>query len=141
MAIYQRASTATCGSGHAACTDAKVWEFLGAGRDDEPESLGAITLASREELDNLIFVVKLQFAAPRWPGARNDRSFSNWKSAFRGARGGSHQGFVGQRVGSHFEQRHRRAAGDESGMGELVDGEYQKLWFPFFFRELCSRDF
>jgi len=35
-------------------TDAKVWAFLGDGETDEPESLGAITLASREKLDNLI---------------------------------------------------------------------------------------
>src|SRR5438552_6210696 len=38
-------------------TDAKVWAFLGDGETDEPEALGAITLASREKLDNLIFVV------------------------------------------------------------------------------------
>src|SRR3712207_7886083 len=38
-------------------TDAKVWAFLGDGETDEPESLGAITLAAREKLDNLIFVI------------------------------------------------------------------------------------
>src|SRR3712207_7155383 len=38
-------------------TDAKVWAFLGDGETDEPEALGAITLASREKLDNLIFVI------------------------------------------------------------------------------------
>ena len=40
-------------------SDRKVWAFLGDGETDEPESLGAITLASREKLDNLIFVIQL----------------------------------------------------------------------------------
>jgi pyruvate dehydrogenase E1 component len=38
-------------------TDQKIWAFLGDGEMDEPESMGALTVASREELDNLIFVV------------------------------------------------------------------------------------
>jgi len=44
-------------------TDAKVWAFLGDGETDEPESLGAITLASRENLDNLIFVINCNCSA------------------------------------------------------------------------------
>ena len=48
----------------------KVWAFMGDGEMDEPESLGAISLAGREKLDNLIFVDQLQSAAARRAGAR-----------------------------------------------------------------------
>ena len=51
-------------------TPRKVWAFLGDGEMDEPESMGAITLASREKLDNLIFVDQLQSAAAGRSGAR-----------------------------------------------------------------------
>jgi len=105
-------------------TDAKVWAFLGDGETDEPESLGAITLASREKLDNLIFVVNCNLQRLDGRCAATDRSFKNWnlRSA---ARAGTSSSFVGQRVGSIFER-------DTEGllvkrMGELVDGEYQKL--------------
>src|SRR6202007_2148693 len=58
MAIYQaRYNRYLENRGLKPATDAKVWAFLGDGETDEPESLGAITLASRENLDNLIFVV------------------------------------------------------------------------------------
>src|SRR5579863_2119731 len=58
MAIYQaRFSRYLEDRGLKPATDAKVWAFLGDGETDEPESLGAITLAAREKLDNLIFVV------------------------------------------------------------------------------------
>jgi len=52
-------------------------------KPNEPESLGAITLASREKLDNLIFVINLQFAASRRPCARQwDRLIQELESAF-----------------------------------------------------------
>src|ERR671918_638072 len=58
MAIYQaRFNRYLEDRGLKAKTDARVWAFLGDGETDEPESLGAITLASREKLDNLIFVI------------------------------------------------------------------------------------
>src|SRR5262245_6930572 len=58
MAIYQaRFNRYLENRGLKPRTDAKVWAFLGDGETDEPESLGAITLASRERLDNLIFVI------------------------------------------------------------------------------------
>src|SRR5207253_2992958 len=58
MAIYQaRFNRYLEDRGMKPATDAKVWAFLGDGETDEPESLGAITLASREKLDNLIFVI------------------------------------------------------------------------------------
>src|SRR6201982_205576 len=58
MAIYQaRFNRYLENRGLKPATDAKVWAFLGDGETDEPESLGAITLAAREKLDTLIFVV------------------------------------------------------------------------------------
>ena len=58
MAIYQARFTRYLENrGLKPKTDAKVWAFLGDGETDEPETLGAITLASRENLDNLIFVM------------------------------------------------------------------------------------
>ena len=47
----------------------KVWAFMGDGEMDEPESLGAISLASREQLDNLIFVVNCNLQRLDGPGA------------------------------------------------------------------------
>src|ERR1700674_1944212 len=58
MAIYQaRFSCYLENRGLKPATDAKIWCYLGDGETDEPESLGALTLASREKLDNLIFVI------------------------------------------------------------------------------------
>src|SRR5208282_365458 len=63
MAIYQArflkylACRGLAGAGPAGAGDRKVWAFLGDGETDEPESLGAIAMASREKLDNLIFVI------------------------------------------------------------------------------------
>ena len=50
--------------------DSKVWAFLGDGECDEPESLGALTLAAREQLNNLIWVVNCNLQRLGWPGAR-----------------------------------------------------------------------
>jgi pyruvate dehydrogenase E1 component len=62
MAIYQaRFLSYITDRGLYKKTDRKVWAFLGDGEMDEPESKGALTLASKEELDNLIFVVNCNF--------------------------------------------------------------------------------
>src|SRR5258708_12158352 len=65
-------------------TDAKVWAFLGDGETDEPESLGAITLASREKLDNLIFVINCNLQRLDGPVPRNGQLIPQLESAFRG---------------------------------------------------------
>ena len=71
MAIYQaRFMKYMHNRGLIDMADRKVWAFLGDGEMDEPESLGAIGLAAREGLDNLIFVDQLQPAAARRAGAR-----------------------------------------------------------------------
>ena len=77
-------------------TDAKVWAFLGDGETDEPESLGAITLASREKLDNLIFVINCNLQRLDGPVRGNGQIIQELESAFRGARLERHQGAVGQ---------------------------------------------
>src|SRR6185436_117378 len=66
-------------------TDAKVWAFLGDGETDEPESLGAITLASREKLDNLIFVINCNLQRLDGPVRGNGQIIQELEAIFRGA--------------------------------------------------------
>ena len=66
-------------------TPRKVWAFLGDGETDEPESLGALTLASREKLDNLIFVVNCNLQRLDGPVRGNGSIIQELEAAFRGA--------------------------------------------------------
>jgi pyruvate dehydrogenase E1 component len=66
-------------------TDRAVWAFLGDGETDEPETLGAITLASREKLDNLIFVVNCNLQRLDGPVRGNGKIIQELEAAFRGA--------------------------------------------------------
>ncbi|RMF78232.1 MAG: pyruvate dehydrogenase (acetyl-transferring), homodimeric type, partial [Planctomycetota bacterium] len=66
-------------------SDTKVWAFLGDGEMDEPESLGAITLASREHLDNLIWVVNCNLQRLDGPVRGNGNIIMELEAAFRGA--------------------------------------------------------
>ena len=66
-------------------TPRKVWAFLGDGETDEPESLGAITLAPREKLDNLIFVVNCNLQRLDGPVRGNGQIITELEAAFRGA--------------------------------------------------------
>jgi pyruvate dehydrogenase E1 component len=63
----------------------KVWAFLGDGETDEPETLGAITLASREKLDNLIFVINCNLQRLDGPVRGNGKIIQELESIFRGA--------------------------------------------------------
>lgn len=63
----------------------KVWVFLGDGETDEPESLGAISLAAREELDNLIFVVNCNLQRLDGPVRGNGKIIQELEGGFRGA--------------------------------------------------------
>ncbi len=65
-------------------TPRKVWAFLGDGETDEPESLGALTLASREKLDNLIFVVNCNLQRLDGPVRGNGKIIQELEGAFRG---------------------------------------------------------
>ena len=66
-------------------TDRKVWAFLGDGETDEPESLGAITLASRERLDNLIFVINCNLQRLDGPVRGNGKIIQELEAVFHGA--------------------------------------------------------
>ena len=66
-------------------SDQKVWAFLGDGELDEPESLGAITLAARERLDNLIFVINCNLQRLDGPVRGNGKIIQELEAAFRGA--------------------------------------------------------
>jgi pyruvate dehydrogenase complex dehydrogenase (E1) component len=63
----------------------KVWAFLGDGEMDEPESLGAIGLAAREKLDNLIFVVNCNLQRLDGPVRGNGKIIQELEGIFRGA--------------------------------------------------------
>src|SRR5271163_4614009 len=102
----------------------KVWCFLGDGESDEPESLGALTLAARESLDNLIFVVNCNLQRLDGPVRGNGKIIQELEAAFRGA------GWNCVKViwGSDWDPL---LAADTDGrlvkrMGEVVDGQYQK---------------
>jgi pyruvate dehydrogenase E1 component len=126
MSIYQaRFNRYLENRGLKPVTDAKVWTFMGDGETDEPESLGAITLASREKLDNLIFVINCNLQRLDGPVRGNGQIIQELESAFRGA------GWNVIKVlwGSEWDPI---LAGDSEGllvkrMGATVDGEYQKL--------------
>ena len=101
----------------------KVWAFLGDGEMDEPESLGAISLASREHLDNLIFVVNCNLQRLDGPVRGNGKIIQELESVFRGA------GWNVIKViwGSNWDPLLAR---DHSGllrkrMEEVVDGQFQ----------------
>ena len=103
--------------------DRKVWAFMGDGEMDEPESLGAISLASRENLDNLIFVINCNLQRLDGPVRGNGKIIQELEAVFRGA------GWNVIKViwGSYWDPLLAR---DEHGllhkrMEEAVDGEYQ----------------
>jgi pyruvate dehydrogenase E1 component len=124
MAIYQaRFLKYLHARGLADTAPRHVWAFLGDGEMDEPESLGAISLASREKLDNLIFVVNCNLQRLDGPVRGNGKIIQELESIFRGA------GWNVIKVvwGSGWDPL---LAADKSGlllkrMEECVDGEYQ----------------
>ncbi|NBO94198.1 MAG: pyruvate dehydrogenase (acetyl-transferring), homodimeric type, partial [Planctomycetia bacterium] len=85
MAIYQaRFNRYLENRGLKTPTDQKVWAFLGDGEMDEPESMGALTLASRERLDNLVFVVNCNLQRLDGPVRGNGKIVQELEAAFRG---------------------------------------------------------
>jgi pyruvate dehydrogenase E1 component len=86
MAIYQaRFSKYLKNRGLKDSGPRKVWAFLGDGEMDEPESMGAITLASRERLDNLIFVINCNLQRLDGPVRGNGQIIQELEAAFSGA--------------------------------------------------------
>jgi pyruvate dehydrogenase E1 component len=124
MAIYQaRFLKYLHHRGLADTANRKVWAFLGDGETDEPESLGAISLAPREKLDNLIFVVNCNLQRLDGPVRGNGKIIQELEAIFRGA------GWNVIKVlwGTSWDQLIAR---DTTGillkrMEEAVDGEYQ----------------
>jgi len=105
-------------------SDRKVWAFLGDGETDEPEALGAISLAAREKLDNLIWVVNCNLQRLDGPVRGNGQIVQELEALFRGA------GWNVIKVlwGCDWDPL---LAKDSDGllakrMGEVVDGQYQK---------------
>ncbi len=124
MAIYQARFLSYLH--HRGLTDSshrKVWAFMGDGESDEPESLGAISLAGREKLDNLIFVVNCNLQRLDGPVRGNGKIIQELEGVFRGA------GWNVIKViwGSYWDPL---LATDHDGllrqrMEEACDGEYQ----------------
>jgi pyruvate dehydrogenase E1 component len=86
MSIYQaRFNRYLHARGFLSGDDPKVWAFLGDGEMDEPESLGSITLASRESLDNLIWVVNCNLQRLDGPVRGSGKIIQELEAAFRGA--------------------------------------------------------
>jgi len=111
--------------GLAKTADRKVWAFMGDGEMDEPESLGAIGMASRENLDNLIFVINCNLQRLDGPVRGNGKIIQELEADFRGA------GWNVIKViwGSYWDPLIAR---DKDGfllkrMEDAVDGEYQKF--------------
>ncbi len=124
MSIYQaRFMKYLQDRGLADTKNRKVWAFLGDGETDEPESLGAITLASREKLDNLIWVVNCNLQRLDGPVRGNGKIVQELEASFRGA------GWNVIKVlwGSYWDPL---LAKDKNGllqkrMMECVDGDFQ----------------
>src|SRR5882724_9136753 len=124
MAIYQaRFMKYLQDREHTITEGRKVWAFMGDGEMDEPESMGAIGMASREKLDNLIFVVNCNLQRLDGPVRGNGKIIQELESDFRGA------GWNVIKViwGTHWDTLLAR---DKKGilmqrMMECVDGEYQ----------------
>jgi len=104
-------------------TPRHIWAFLGDGEMDEPESMGSITLASRERLDNLVFVINCNLQRLDGPVRGNGKVIQELEAAFRGAG----WNVIKAIWGSDWDPLLER---DTSGllqqrMGEVVDGEFQ----------------
>lgn len=102
----------------------RVWAFLGDGEIDEPESLGAISLASREHLDNLTWVVNCNLQRLDGPVRGNGKIIQELEGIFRGAGWNVIKLVWGSDWDPLFDA-------DESGiltrtLGEVVDGQFQK---------------
>lgn len=126
MAIYQaRFMRYMQDRGFIKAESRKVWAFLGDGETDEPESLGAIGMAGREKLDNLIFVVNCNLQRLDGPVRGNGKIIQELEGEFRGA------GWNVIKVvwGGHWDALFAR---DKKGilmqrLGAIVDGEYQTM--------------
>jgi pyruvate dehydrogenase E1 component len=106
-------------------TPRKIWAFLGDGEMDEPESMGSLTLASREKLDNLIFVINCNLQRLDGPVRGNGKVIQELEAAYRGA------GWNVIKVvwGSDWDDLFARDTNGllQKRLGEIVDGEFQTM--------------
>ncbi len=103
--------------------DRKVWCFLGDGETDEPESMGALTLPSRENLDNLVFVVNCNLQRLDGPVRGNGKIIQELEAAFLGAGWNVLKVLWGSRWDPLIAKDHDGAL--RQVMTDCVDGEYQ----------------
>ncbi len=101
----------------------KVWLFMGDGESDEPESLGAIGMAGREKLDNLVFVINCNLQRLDGPVRGNGKIIQELESNFRGAGWNVIKVIWGTRWDALLQKDHNGAL--KKRMAECVDGDYQ----------------
>jgi pyruvate dehydrogenase E1 component len=104
-------------------TDRKVWAFVGDGETDEVDTLGAISLGSREHLDNLIFVVNCNLQRLDGPVRGNKRIIDELEGMFRGAGWNVIKVIWGSDWDELFERDHQGLL--LKRMEECVDGDFQ----------------
>lgn len=103
--------------------DRKVWAFLGDGECDEPETLGAISLAGREQLENLIFVINCNLQRLDGPVRGNGKIVQELEGIFRGAGWNVIKVLWGRHWDPLFERDQKGLL--QKRMNEVVDGELQ----------------
>lgn len=103
--------------------DRKVWAFLGDGECDEPETLGAISLAGREKLENLIFVINCNLQRLDGPVRGNGKIIQELERIFRGAGWNVIKVVWGRHWDPLFAKDHKGLM--QKRMDEVVDGEFQ----------------
>ena len=103
----------------------KVWAFLGDGETDEPEALGAISLAAREKLDNLIFVINCNLQRLDGPVRGNGKIVQELEAIFKGAGWNVIKVLWGSEWDELLEKDHKGKL--VKRMGEVVDGQSQKF--------------
>jgi pyruvate dehydrogenase E1 component len=124
MAIYQaRFMKYLKGRGLADTDDRHVWAFMGDGEMDEPESMGAISLAGRERLDNLVFVINCNLQRLDGPVRGNGKIIQELETNFRGAGWNVIKVIWGENWDPLLADDHDGLL--KRRMEEAVDGEYQ----------------
>jgi len=124
----------------------KVWAFLGDGEMDEPEALGAITLAAREKLDNLIFVVNCNLQRLDGPVRGNGKVIQELEAAFRGAGwnvvkviwGEDWDPLLASEAGGLLARRMNEVVDGESQRYSISDGKYIREHFFGAYPELAE---
>jgi pyruvate dehydrogenase E1 component len=125
MSIYQaRFNQYLIDRGLKKPSNTKVWAFLGDGETDEPETLGAISLAAREKLDNLIFVINCNLQRLDGPVRGNGQIIQELEAIFRGAGWNVIKVLWGCDWDSLLSMDHDGLLAKR--MGEIVDGQWQK---------------